>query len=309
MYSSERLKGIDVFVTVADVGSFTAAAERLGLTSSAVSKGIARLEKRIGARLFRRTTRQLALTEAGTTFYRTCTAVLADLEEVELAIVNESHEPHGRVRIDLPASFGRQHVLPLIWDFVHQHPLLQPHISFSDRFIDPVHDGVDIVVRIGGNDAWPATLGHRYFGAQRLIFCASPAYLQAHGEPVAERELEHHHCIGYLDAAGLVSPWYFKGRQPGEMERRVMPSRIAVGDGEGEVSAILAGHGIGQLPTWLVQPYLERGELVEVLPALATDGLPMNLVWLKSREGLPKVKALLDYLAERLGPHGARRAQ
>ncbi len=102
MYSSERLKGIDVFVTVADLGSFTAAAERLGLTSSAVSKGIARLEKRIGTRLFKRTTRQLSLTEAGTTFYRTCTSVLADLEEVELAIVNESNEPHGRVRIDLP---------------------------------------------------------------------------------------------------------------------------------------------------------------------------------------------------------------
>ncbi len=196
----------------------------------------------------------------------------------------------------------------MIWDFVHQFPLLQPHISFSDRFIDPVHDGVDIVVRIGGNDAWSAALGHRYFGAQRLIFCASPAYIEAHGAPLSEQDLDNHHCIGYLEEDGLVSPWFFRGHQPGEMERRIMHSRIAVGDGQGEVSAILAGHGIGQLPTWGVQPHLESGDIVEVLSDLSTDGLPMNLVWLKSREGLPKVKGLLDYLAERLGPHGAKRS-
>ena len=305
MYSSERLKGIDVFVMVADLGSFTAAAERLGLTSSAVSKGIARLEQRIGTRLFQRTTRRLALTEAGTRFYRTCTAVLAELEEAELAIVGEGSEPHGRIRIDLPAAYGRQHVLPLILAFVARHPLLQPHLSFSDRFIDPLHDGVDIVVRIGGSDAWPAALGHRYLGAQRLIFCASAAYLNAHGVPASAGDLEHHHCIGYLQNDGLIGPWYFKGQQPGEMERRVVQTRMAIGDGQGEVEAVLAGHGIGQLPTWLVRPHVESGAIIEVLPELATDGLPMNLVWLKSRENLPKVKALINYLGERLTPHGA----
>ncbi|MGJ3438904.1 LysR family transcriptional regulator [Pseudomonas sp. Je.1.5.c] len=304
MYSSERLKGIDVFVATADLGSFTAAAERLNLTSSAVSKSVARLEGRLGVRLFNRTTRKLSLTEAGTAFYRTCTAVLADLEEVEHALVSAGNEPHGKVRIDLPASYGRMHVLPLILDFIGLHPLLQPHISFSDRFVDPVHEGIDIVVRIGGPDAWPANLGHRYFGAQRLIFCAAPAYLERHGVPRSERDLDAHHCVGYGQADGLVSPWYFKGRQPGEMERRTVQARIAVGDGEGEVAAVLAGHGIGQLPTWLTQRHLDSGALVEVLPQLATDGLPMNLVWLKSRESLPKVRALLDYLLPRLAPHG-----
>src|SRR5476651_2555771 len=106
MFSSERLKGIDVFVSVADVGSFTAAAERLNLSSSAVSKSIARLEARLGTRLFNRTTRRLSLTEAGQTFYRTCTTVLSDLEEVELVLASEQSEPHGKVRIDLPASYG-----------------------------------------------------------------------------------------------------------------------------------------------------------------------------------------------------------
>lgn len=306
MFSSERLKGIDVFVAVADFGSFTAAAERLNLTSSAVSKSVARLECRLGTRLFNRTTRRLALTEAGIVFYRTCASVLTDLEEVEHTIIAENNEPHGRVRIDLPASFGRLHVLPLIMDFVRLHPMLQPHISFTDRFIDPVYEGIDIVVRIGGADVWPANLGHQYFGAQRLMFCASPEYLEQHGTPQCERDLDNHHCVGYGQSDGLVSPWFFRGRQPGEMERRTVHTRIAVGDGEGEVAAVLAGHGIGQLPTWLTQRHIEQQTLVEVLPDLSTDGLPMNLVWLKSREGQPKVRALLDYLLPRLTPHGAQ---
>ncbi len=177
MFSSERLKGIDVFVAVTDLGSFTAAAKRLNLTSSAVSKSVARLENRLGTQLFSRTTRRLALTEAGAVFYKTCTSVLADLEEVEHALLAEGNEPHGKIRIDLPASYGRLHVLPLILEFLRAHPLLQPHISFSDRFVDPVHEGIDILVRIGGPDAWPAALGHQYFGSQRMMFCASPSYL------------------------------------------------------------------------------------------------------------------------------------
>ena len=305
MYSSERLKGIDVFVTVAETGSFASAALRLNLTASAVSKGIARLEQRLGQRLFARTTRRLALTEAGVKFYRTCSGVLADLEESELALASERHEPHGRVRIDLPASYGRLHVLPLILSFLKEYPLLQPHISFSDRFIDPVHESIDIVVRIGGPDAWHPGLGHRFIGAQRMVFCAAASYLREHGTPMDEAALERHHCIAYGYTDGQVGAWYFGGRQSGDQERRVIHPRIAVGDGEGEVAATLAGHGIAQLPTWLVQTHLDEGRLVEVLPELATDGLPMNLVWLKTREALPKVSILLKYLGEHLAPYGS----
>lgn len=305
MFSSERLKGIDVFVCVADVGNFTAAAERLNLTSSAVSKGIARLETRLGVRLFNRTTRRLALTDAGVEFYRTCSAVLAHLEEAELALHSEAEEPRGNLRIDLPASYGRLHALPTILRFVEDHPLLTPHISFSDRFVDLVEEGVDIVVRIGGPDTWPATLGHRYLGAQRLIFCASPAYIRKHGEPANEQDLEQHQCVNYGASDGMIRPWYFAGAHPGEMERRVLPARIAVGDGEGQVIAVLAGHGIAQLPIWLVKRQLDEGSLVEVLPQLATDGLALNLVWLKSREKQPKVSAMLDMLSKRLTPSGS----
>ncbi|MDY7579271.1 LysR family transcriptional regulator [Herbaspirillum sp. RTI4] len=306
MYSSERLKGIDVFVCVADLGSFTAAAEHMNLTSSAISKGIARLESRLQTRLFQRTTRRLSLTDAGTTFYRTCTAVLADLEEAESSMNAENAEPRGRVRIDLPASYGRLHALPVILRFVEDHALLMPHISFSDRFIDPVAEGIDIVVRIGGSDAWPRTLGHRHLGNERLIFCASPAYLKKHGEPLSEDDLEQHSCVVYGRGDGMVNPWHFSGAAQGDTERRVFPGRIAVGDGEGQVIAITAGHGIAQLPMWLVKRGLEDGSLVEVLPHLATEGLPMNLVWLNSRQALPKVRILLEELGRCLTPSGSR---
>ncbi|MBJ9975005.1 LysR family transcriptional regulator [Pseudomonas sp. S75] len=309
MHSSERLKGLDVFVAVAECASFTAAAERLNLTASAVSKSVARLEARLGLKLFSRTTRTLALTEAGSTYYRTCTAVLGELEEAETALSIASEAPQGRVRIDLPASFGRLHVLPLILDFVQRFPKVEPHVSFTDRFVDPVTEGIDIVVRIGGPDVWPASLGHRFLGAQRMVFCAAPAYLQRQGEPRTAAELLGHACVVYGQRDGGVGPWYMKGPQPGDMERRSPQARIAVGDGEGEVAAVLAGLGIAQLPTWLTQRHMTQGALTQVLPDLATDGLPINLVWLKRRENLPKVQALLDYLTPRLCAHGIRSPQ
>lgn len=304
MYSSERLKGIDVFVCVADLGSFKAAAERLNLTGSAVSKSVARLEARLHTRLLARTTRRVALTEAGAAFYRTCTGVLAELEEAELALSPQDAEPRGRVRIDLPAAFGRLHGLPAILACVHEHALLMPHVTFSDRFVDPVEAGIDLFVRIGGPQSWPAAVGHHYLGSQRVVFCAAPAYLERHGEPGNELELERHSCIVYGLNDGMVGPWHFPTARPGHTERRIMPARMAVGDAEGQVAAVLAGHGIAQLPTWLIRRQLEDGSLVQVLAPLATDGLPIHLAWLKSRQAQPKVATLLTHLRQCLSGDG-----
>lgn len=306
MIPSDNLKGIDVFVCVANVGSFSAAAKRLNLTNSAVSKSIARLEQRLGTRLFNRTTRRLALTDAGTQYFRTCAEVLGCLEEAEQSLKTENAGPHGKVRLDLPASFGRLHVLPLMLDFLREHPLLLPHITFSDRFIDLVDQGIDIVVRIGTPDAWPALLGHRFLGAQRLVFCATPDYLAVHGTPTSAQALERHACILYGHDNGSVTPWSMAGEQ-GNIDRHVMPGRIAIGDGEGQLMAALAGLGITQLPTWLVERHLQSGELIEVLPHLAVQSLPINLIWLKSRQNLPKVRALLEVLGACLTPEGRKR--
>jgi DNA-binding transcriptional LysR family regulator len=303
MIASDHLKGIDVFVCVAKMGSFSAAAKRLNLTNSAVSKSIARLEQRLGIRLFNRTTRRLALTDAGTQYYRTCSEVLGCLEEAEQSLKTENSEPHGKVRLDLPASFGRLHVLPLLLDFLRDHPLLLPHVTFSDRFVDLVDQGIDIVVRIGAPDAWPALLGQKFLGTQRLVFCASPTYLAAHGTPTCARELEQHACVLYGHDDASVTPWSLTGEQ-GNVDRHVMPGRIAIGDGEGQLMAALAGLGITQLPTWLVDRHLQSGALLEVLPDLAVQSLPINLIWLKSRQSLPKVKALIEVLGACLTPEG-----
>ena len=225
---------------------------------------------------------------------------MAELEEAELALHVQNTVPRGRVRIDLPAAFGRLLALPVILRCVHAHALLLPHISFSDRFIDPVEEGVDIVVRVGGPQVWPATLEHHYLGSERHVFCAAPSYLSVHGTPATDRDLEHHQCVAYGLADGTVSPWRFAGTRPGEIERRVMPAQYIVGDGEGQVMAVVAGCGIAQLPTWLIKQPLADGSLVEVLPRLASEGLPIHLVWPKNRQDLPKVRVLLDALAQGL---------
>ncbi|AQH01466.1 LysR family transcriptional regulator [Burkholderia sp. KK1] len=302
MHTSERLKGIDVFVCVVEAGSFTAAAERLSLTISAVSKGIGRLEHRLQVRLFDRSTRQLVLTDQGAAFYQTCVGVLADLESAEIALHTDLTEVRGKVRIDLPATYGRMHALSVILNLLSDFPLLAPRITLSDRMTDPVEEAVDILVRIGGSDIWPDEIGHHYIGNQRMIFCASPAFLLAHGTPTNLRELETLGCINYAKSDNSIAPLHFSGRKPGDASRRQLSGRIAIGDSEGQAVAAAAGHGIAQLPTWAVQRMLDDGDLVQVLPDFTTDGLPINLAWLKSREHLPKVRVLIEGLKEGLSP-------
>jgi len=296
MTPTERLKGIDAFVASADAGSFTAAAERLSLTNSAISKSVARLERRLGARLFERTTRKLALTDAGAAFYQTCVRVLAELAEAESMLDAGRAEPVGRLRLDAPAAFGRMKVWPLLLDFARRHPHLRPHVSFSDRFVDLPEEGIDLAVRIGGPEQWPAMLGHRYLGRERLVFCAAPSYLARHGEPASADDLDGHAAVLYGRADGSASPWRL-AHPGGTVEQRLVPGRIVVGSGEAQVAAVTAGHGIAQLATWLVDEALARGDLAVILPELETDGLPLNLVWPAGRQLQPKVGAVLEWLA------------
>lgn len=299
MGPSERLKGIEAFVATADAGSFTAAAERLNLTNSAVGKAVARLEARLGTRLFDRTTRRLALTDAGAAFYRVCVRVLGELEAAEHVLAAQRLEPMGRLRVDLPATFGRLRVMPLLLAFTQQYPAVQPHVSFTDRFVDVVEEGIDVAVRIGGADGWHASLGHRLLGVERLIFCASPAYLAKRGTPESAQALEGHDAVTYGRADGSASPWRIaRGAEP--VEHLAVQGRIVLGNAEAQVAAVLADAGIAQLATWLVEDALRTGQLVEILPEWATDGLPLHLVWQRSRQLLPKVDVLLSCLGDGL---------
>jgi DNA-binding transcriptional LysR family regulator len=299
MFPSERLKGIEAFVATADAGSFTAAAERLHLTNSAVGKAVARLEARLNTRLVERTTRRLTLTDAGTAFYRICVRVLDELEAAEQVLAAERLEPSGRLRVDLPATFGRLMVMPLLLSFIERHAAVQPHISFTDRFVDVVEENIDVAVRIGGPDQWPSNLGHRFLGTERLIFCAAPSYLARRGTPTSITELAGHDAVTYGRADGSPSTWRIT-HGTGPVERRPVEGRIVVGHGEAQVAAVVAGYGIAQLATWLVEAPLREGRLVQLLPDATTDGLPLHLVWPLSRQLLPKVNALLAHLGDGL---------
>jgi len=306
MTSGERLKGLETFVAVAEAGSFTAAADRLNLTNSAVGKAMARLEERLNKQLFDRTTRRLEMTDAGDAFYKVCVRVLEDLEVAERALAAELLVPSGRLRVDLPATYGRMRALPSLLAFAEKHGQVTPHISFTDRFVDLVEDGLDIVVRIGGADVWPAAVDHKYLGHEELIFCASPSYLAASGEPKSRQDLFNHAAVLYGKADGSTSPWLIKeGQAP--LARQHVEGRIVVGQAEAQVTAVEAGLGVAQLATWLVERQIDEGRLIKILPRLATQGLPLHLLWQRGRQHAPKVQALVAHFAATLsiGSRGA----
>lgn len=300
MTPAERLKGLETFVAVADAGSFTAAAERLNLTNSAVGKAIARLEARLGRQLFERSTRRLEMTDAGAAFHKVCVRVLDELESAERMLSSQQIAPSGRLRVDMPATFGRMHGIPSLLAFAEKYPQVTPHVSFTDRFVDPVEDGMDVVVRIGGSDTWPATLDHKHLGNEELVFCAAPAYLARHGAPASLDALLEHDAVLYGRADGSASPWLIKQRGA-PLARQHVEGRIVLGQAEAQVAAVEAGLGIAQLATWVVEQQLREGRLTIVLPELATQGLPLHIVWQRSRQHSPKVQALIAHFEQTLG--------
>jgi len=306
MPNSERLKGVEVFVAVARAGSFVRAGERLHLTSSAVGKTVARLEARLQVRLFERSTRRLALTEAGSRFLAACTRVLSELEEAEHALGSDGEVLAGRLRIDLPVTFGRLVALPVLAPFFERYPRLQPVLSFTDRYVDIHDEGIDVALRIGSPDAWPPSLGHCYLGQEHKVFCAAPAYLAAHGTPATLDALAQHAAVMYRKADGTISPWLMRHGDT-RIEKTALDARIVAGNAEAQLDLTLAGLGIAQLPTWLVGRPLREGRLVQVLPAHAAPGLPLHVVWPKAKAALPRVSQVVAVLCDALGaaPDGA----
>ncbi|KVC86012.1 LysR substrate-binding domain-containing protein [Burkholderia ubonensis] len=190
---------------------------------------------------------------------------------------------------------GATAVFVLLLDFAERHPRLKLHASFTDRFVDPVEEGIDVAVRIGSVEFLFGVLAHRAIGRDRVIFCAAPRHLQQRPAIREAADLERHDCVTYGRADGSVSPWVM-ARPNGQIERRPMNGRIVVGSGEAQLQAVKAGYGIAQLATWMIYDALRSGELVDVLPACATAGLPVNLIWARHRERLPKVGATLEFL-------------
>lgn len=290
-----RLKDILPFVASVESGSFTAAAERLHVTGSAVSKSVSRLETRLGSRLLERTTRSLHLTDAGSAYYQTCLRILEDLAEAEAVLAAQRTIPSGRLRLAVPTTYGRLNVMPLLMPFCQQHPELALSLSFSDRFVDLFEEGVDVAVRIGGAPDLPASLGWRNMGREQMQFCASSAYLSREGRPEDEAALLNHRAILYERVDGSTKPWLFI-TEDGQPHWREVPYRLALGDVDAQLQAVIAGLGVAQMPSWLIQHAVKQGDLEIILPQLQPEGLTLSVVWPRRKQFLPKVDALLSAL-------------
>lgn len=293
----KRLKDIVPFVACIEGGSFTAAAERLHVTGSAISKSVSRLEARLGSRLLERTTRRLALTDAGQAYYQTCIRILEELAEAESVLAAHRTIPSGRLRLAVPNTYGRLDVLPLLIPFCRQHPEVELSLAFSDRFVDLFEEGIDVAVRIGDIAGLPASLGYRHLGREKMAFCASPDYLATAGRPRNEAELLLHRAILYERVDGTSKPWVF-ATDDGHLFWRAVPYRMTLGDVDAQVQAVCAGLGVAQMPTWLIRKQLKQGELEILLPQLQPDGLALSLIWPRRKQLLPKVDALLAVLSE-----------
>lgn len=291
----QRLKDIVPFVASVECGSFAAAAERLHLTGSAISKSVTRLEARLGSRLLERTTRSLTLTDAGSAYYQTCLRIMEELAEAEAVLAAQRTIPSGRLRLAVPNTYGRLGVMPLLIPFCQQHPDVELSLTFSDRFIDLFDEGIDVAVRIGGSPDLPASLGCRAMGRERMVFCAAPDYLSRAGRPTSESELLQHRAILYERVDGSTKPWLFT-TEDGHPHWRQVPFRMALGDVDAQMQALCAGLGVAQMPSWLVRDALASGALEVIVPQQQPDGLPLSVIWPRRKQLLPKVDALLAAL-------------
>ncbi|XES86447.1 LysR family transcriptional regulator [Franconibacter pulveris] len=292
MITEENLKGISCFVATVECGSFSAAAGRLNLTGSAVSKSVARLESRLGSRLLDRTTRRMALTDAGQAYYDTCQRILSELSETEAMLAAQRRIPAGRLHIALPQTFGRKEAMPLLNRFASANPELRLTLAFSDRFLDLFDEGVDLAVRIGGPLDYPQTLSSMLLGMEKRAFFAAPDYLERHPPVRNVEDLPSHRAIVYQLADGSHKAWRIV-QENGQAVDRPAPWRMAVGDGEAQLSAVKAGLGVAQMATWLTREAEAAGELVRLLPERVVEGLPLMLVWPRKKTLTPKMEALL----------------
>ena len=294
----DRLAAIEAFVRVAETHSFSEAARRLHASQSAVSRAVSGLEAELGARLLHRTTRSLTLTEAGRGYFERAARILADLEEANLAVTQLQAAPRGRLRVNAPMSFGFLHLAPALPDFLALYPELSVDLSMSDRFVDLIEEGVDVAVRIGALE--DSSLIARKLAPIRRVVCASPAYLNARGTPLAPDDLKQHDCLCNSNIA-VLHEWRFAAAD-GKLWPVDVRGRLSANNGDALRVAALKGLGLANLPTFIVGADLQAGTLMTVLDDFAVQDLSMSAVYPPGRHLSPKVRAFVDFLADRFGP-------
>jgi len=290
------LPEISAFTAVAQTGSFTRAAEQLGITKSNVGKAVQRLEMRLGTKLFQRTTRAVRLTEDGETYLQAAQAAIDGLREAEQALAARKSEPTGRVRIDLPSGLGRL-LLPGFRLLRERYPKLTLEVALSDRMSDAVAEGWDIVVRVGQLPV-DSEMTVRKLCDMRHALYASPEYLQRHPPITTIADLGAHDAIVFRRPSGRLRPWRL---QDGDAVRELAPSPVLViADGQAIVDAAANGIGIAQIFDRVAMPHVAAGRLVQILPETVVPGAPVHALIPLGQRMPSKTRAVLNHLAEQL---------
>ncbi|EOG1818736.1 LysR substrate-binding domain-containing protein [Enterobacter hormaechei] len=294
---TDTLKDIPVFVASVEAGSFAQAAVRLHLSRSAVGKSIARLEERLGVRLFHRTTRSQRLTDNGALFYERCLRALEEIRGAESQLETGKHQVSGRLRVAVPVLFGRQCIAPLLIELAQEHPGLELEMSFSDRVVDLVEEGFDMAVRNGAL-ADSSVLVARRLGEHRMILCAAPDYLLKNGQPQSVDDLRQHTAINYT-RAGRVLPWQLMDYD-GTSRTFIPRSSLNMDDLQAICDAALAGHGLAWLPCWMVIKEIQQGDLVPLLKQAPDVRFDVHAVWQQTPHLPLRVRIAIDMLVKRL---------
>lgn len=290
----DLLEAMRVFVRVAETGGFSTVARELGTSQPTVSRTVAALEEHLGARLLHRSTRAVTLTDDGRQFYGAALRALGAIAEVEGAVGHRRGRPSGLLRLGMPVAFGRLNVAPRIGAFLERYPDVTVELAMSENAVDLVEEGIDLTVRIGQvND--PALIARR-IGTTRFATVAAPAYLERHGEPRTPYDLAGHQCVVYTQLA-RNNCWVFHSSDAEPIEVAVQ-SRFLANNSEAVCEAAAAGAGIAIIPVWLFRDERRRETLRCILTDYEPRRLPIHAVYPSRRHVAPRVRAMIDFLAE-----------
>lgn len=294
----DRLESMAVFVKAVDLGSFAAAAVALDLSGPMVGKHVRFLEERLGVRLINRTTRRQSLTDFGRAYYERSRVVLAEAEAADALAADQFSEPRGKLRVTMPAHFGRHCVTPVLLRLARQYPMLELDLSLNDRFADLAEDGFDLAIRTGELDDKAGVIVRRV-ARQDMVVCAAPSYLKIHGEPQRIEDLADHQAIVYRRLGQVVQPWQFA--RDGQAAQEIVPSgRLRLDDLDAIADAAVEGMGLAWLPWWLVRERIRAGALVALLPDQPRYPYDCHALWLRTPHLPLKVRLAVDALAAAL---------
>ena len=300
----DKLHAMQMFVRVAETGSFTAVADQLDVARSVVTRQISALERQLGTKLMTRSTRSLTLTTAGSAYLEKCRVILNMVDAAESSLHQEKSEPRGRIRLGLPLNFGLQRLMPVLLKFVQTHPHIELVMDFSDRRSKLIEEGIDLSIRITSR-LEPGDIV-RKLGESRLLTVASPKYLAQHTRPVHPRDLAHHACLVYSEDFQSTT-WNYRSAEG--VHPVVVRPRLAANNGEALLQAATQGLGITRPPDFMAQPYLDDGRVVPVLPHYEPEPLGIYAVLPSNRYVPHRISVLIDFIAQALRAEGRKGAQ